>query len=192
MQLRLPLGIFRDATGGTDAGGATDESPELADPDPVPKDLRARTIGLAQGLLVSEGLTDWTVVINPRMSSRFGLCKYDEKEIHLARWLVDEAPWSETEDTIRHEVAHAAVGHKHGHDRVWVEAVQRLGARAVRRGSGRVWEDHSPAASRPAKWLVICDACGLRFLRRRRDRDPMIHETCGTPVRWEVNPDWAV
>lgn len=156
-----------------------------------PDEARTRAVDLARALLAAQDLTGWGVVINGRMTSRFGLCKYHRKEIHLARWLIEEAPWSEVEDTIRHEVAHAVVGHEHGHDGVWMDAARQLGARPQRCASGRVWKDHAPAARRPAKWLVTCEACGLRFLRRRRDRGRMMHGQCGTVVSWDINPDWA-
>lgn len=160
--------------------------------DAAREDAAARALALARSLLAAEGLSNWTVVLNQRMTSRFGLCKYHRKEIHLATWLVQEAPWSEVEDTIRHEVAHAAAGHPHGHDQVWMNAARRLGARPQRCGPGPVWKQHAPAARRPAKWIVTCDTCGQRFMRRRRDRGRMLHGRCGALVTWEINPEWAM
>ena len=154
-------------------------------------DHRPDALDLARSLLAQEALEDWTVVVNARMTSRFGLCKYHSKEIHLAAWLVDDAPWSEIEDTIRHEVAHAAVGSRHGHDETWKKAAHRLGARPARCGSGNVWDEHAPAARRPAKWLVICDACRVRFQRQRRPRGKLMHAQCGQVVRWVPNPEVA-
>jgi len=154
-------------------------------------DHRTLALALTRSLLAQESLNGWTVVVNARMTSRFGLCKYHTKEIHLAAWLVDDAPWFEIEDTIRHELAHAAVGMRHGHDEAWKRAAHRLGARPERCGSGSVWNEHAPAARRPAKWLVICDACRVRFQRQRRPRGRLTHAQCGQVVRWVTNPEGA-
>lgn len=155
-------------------------------------DPRPLVLALARSLLAQEALEDWTVVVNARMTSRFGLCKYHRKEIHVAAWLVDDAPWPEIEDTLRHEVAHAAVGTHHGHDAMWKKAARRLGARPERCGSGDVWNEYAPAARRPAKWLVICDACRVRFQRSRRPAGRLTHARCGQLVRWVANPEGAV
>jgi hypothetical protein len=62
-------------------------------------------------------------------------------------------------DTILHEIAHAKVGPRHGHDRVWRTAARQLGCTANRRG---------PSMQVKGKWSGTCHKCGYVIYRHRR------------------------
>jgi hypothetical protein len=51
--------------------------------------------------------------------SRFGVCDFTLKKISLSKHLVVLNDETQVRNTILHEIAHALVGYKHGHDAVW-------------------------------------------------------------------------
>jgi hypothetical protein len=74
-------------------------------------------------------LDHWHVVLSMDANlSWVGLCDFKSQTIILSAIAIDVHPDSEVLDTIRHEVAHAIVGPKHGHDGVWKEMALKLGA----------------------------------------------------------------
>lgn len=79
--------------------------------------------------LVAIGLNDWgvRVSVSDRDKSYLGLCSYKDKVIILNGFHIDIHPDLEIIDTIKHEVAHAIVGPRHGHDEVWAAKASELG-----------------------------------------------------------------
>ena len=64
--------------------------------------------------------------------ARGGICRDTEKQITLSVTYCLKASEAEIIDTILHEIAHAIVGPRHGHDAVWKAVAQRIGGTAER------------------------------------------------------------
>jgi len=90
-----------------------------------------QALRLARGLMDDHGLGDWTVTLDNALT-RAGQCRYAEREISLSKPLMADRSHEETLDTILHEMAHALVGHAHGHDEVWAAKHRALGGNGQR------------------------------------------------------------
>ncbi|MFC4782859.1 SprT family zinc-dependent metalloprotease [Nocardioides sp. MAHUQ-72] len=124
---------------------------------------------LGRELLDEHGLRGWTIVFD-RAKRRAGVCRPGRKEIGLSAPLTALHPEAEVRDTILHEVAHALVGVRHGHDEVWRAMALRIGCSGQRCGS----ED---APSIEGSWAGTCPA-GHRVTRHRRPERPSSCRTC--------------
>ncbi len=88
---------------------------------------------------------------------RGGLCRYAEKQITLSVTYCLKASKEEIVDTILHEIAHAIVGPKHGHDATWKAAARRIGCTAER---------CHHVQHTPPRWHGQC-GCGQQWKRQR-------------------------
>lgn len=100
---------------------------------------------------------------------RFGLCSFRKKTISLSRHLIELNSESEVEETILHEIAHALVGPRHGHDLVWKKKALAIGCNGKRCYDLGVVEPKS-------KYLLICSNCGEIS---KRNRKPIQSTACG-------------
>lgn len=89
--------------------------------------------------------------------ARGGSCRYGEKQITLSVTYCLKASKEEIVDTILHEIAHAIVGSKHGHDAPWKTVARQIGCTAER--------CHSVQHTSP-RWYGRC-GCGQRWERQR-------------------------
>lgn len=115
---------------------------------------------LALQLMKAHGLHDWRFQFNRRKKT-MGLCVYTRRTIELSIYYVERNPIEEIRDTILHEIAHALVGHEHGHDLVWQRKCIEIGARPERCGEAEMPE---------GKWQAKCGSCGKAFHRHRRPK----------------------
>ena len=116
---------------------------------------------LAQHLMAVHGLHDWRFRFN-RCKTSLGLCVPHRRIIELSIHLVERAnPLDEIRDTLLHEIAHALVGPKHGHDAVWRRKCRQIGARPVRCGHANMPE---------GCWQARCRSCGESFDRHRKPK----------------------
>ncbi len=67
-----------------------------------------------------------------RAKRRAGSCKFSKKEITLARAYAEQEDFKEIKNTILHEIAHALVGPKHGHNEIWKQKALEIGCDAER------------------------------------------------------------
>ena len=88
-------------------------------------DLRA-ALALGRELLDLHGLDDWTIELD-RAKTRAGTCRARTRTITLSGYLTQLHPESEVRDTILHEIGHALVGVRHGHDAVWRAKALEIG-----------------------------------------------------------------
>lgn len=117
---------------------------------------------LAEHLLEVHGLSGWTVEFDSA-KRRAGVCRFATRTIGLSAPLTTVHPETEVRDTILHEIAHALVGPRHGHDRAWRETALAIGCSGQR---------CTPAdAPRPeAPWLGVCPAGHTTDRHRRPER----------------------
>lgn len=125
----------------------------------------ART--LARQLMDQHGLSDWTLVFD-RAKTRAGVCRPQRREIGLSLPLTARHTPDEVRETVLHEIAHALVGIRHGHDRVWQATAVAIGATGQRCVS-------SEAERVDASWQSRCPQ-GHELTRHRR---PTRVTTCG-------------
>ena len=140
---------------------------------------RARFAEVAQegdALLNQHGLRLWRFSFDQALR-RGGACSYDRREISVSEQFVLAAPREEVTDAILHEIAHALVGHKHGHDSTWRATAKRIG------GSGEVTHDIDFSV---APWILTCRSCGWRTPRMRRGRG-LVCKSCGNEVEFQRN-----
>lgn len=88
----------------------------------------------------------------------YGRTWFHSKEIKLSKALLPLQPPDLILDTILHECAHALLD-KPGHGKAWQEIAASIGAKPVAL---------QPGVSVPAKWLLVCTACGWSWDRQRR------------------------
>ena len=87
---------------------------------------------LARKLMDQQGLTDWTVRLDPMMakvgkySHCLGFCDWDNNEITLSYIHAISHDEYEVRLTILHEIAHALT--QSGHDKVWLNKLRALGS----------------------------------------------------------------
>jgi len=77
--------------------------------------------------LDTHGLKDWSIRLSTTVSGVMGYCSEKDKTIFLNAHHIDTHPEPEIIDTIKHEVAHALVGCKHGHGPAWVTKAFEMG-----------------------------------------------------------------
>ncbi|ASR85962.1 SprT-like protease [Mycobacterium phage Peanam] len=111
---------------------------------------------IAEALIAEHGLVGWTVTFD-NARRRAGVCKYGTRTIGLSKPLMAQRSYADTWMTITHEIAHALVGHSHGHDAVWAAKHRQLG------GNGKRCFEH---LDETAPWMGTCDH-GKKFARYR-------------------------
>lgn len=133
---------------------------------------------LGAQLFAEHGLTDWKLVLD-HARRRAGQCDYRAKTISLSRHYVRYAAESHIRDTILHEIAHALVGPRHGHDAVWRQQARAIGCTATR--------CHTLEFS-AARWLMTCPDNCFEVPRHRRKAN-MVCAKCKKPVIYRDNHD---
>jgi hypothetical protein len=100
--------------------------------------------GMARRLLARHGLDGWGVTFTWR-GLRLAECDEAGLVIVLSRPYVRAAQAPSVEDSVLHEIAHALVGCRHGHDELWREKCREIGARPDAEAS---FVEHLPFTSR--------------------------------------------
>jgi hypothetical protein len=111
---------------------------------------------ITREVLVDHGLHGWGVALDSARK-RAGQCNHTTRTISMSTVLLAQRSWEDSYNTIIHEVAHAIVGHGHGHDGVWQRQHQAMG------GDGKRCFDHQLDHS-DAPWVGEC-AHGRQFGR---------------------------
>lgn len=115
----------------------------------------------ARQMLDKQGLHDWRFKFNTN-KKRLGVCKYFpqqriEVSIHATN-LGEE----KVKQVIAHEVAHAVVGSRHGHDHTWRQKAISLGDTGERCSSVGMGVEH--------QFVGICPNCKIEKKAHRRRR----------------------
>ena len=119
-------------------------------------------------LLKTHGLPAWTFGFD-HSTRRAGCCNYRARAISISIHLAMQASGDEIRDTLLHEIAHALVGSRHGHDRIWRAKALEIG------GSGT--RTHRMEFAVP-RWQVRCiNSCWSHTAQRRNTR--LVCRSCG-------------
>ena len=105
---------------------------------------------------------------------RVGACCYEHKIITLTLHFCLKATKAEIRETILHEIAHAIVGPKHGHDKKWQETARKIGSSAERCYTGR--------ARAVPRWKGHC-GCGNTWKRQRLWKGSSCPD-CNAEITW--------
>ena len=139
---------------------------------PTERPLQA-ALDTAAELMRHHGLDGWTVKLD-HARRRAGQCDYTNRTISLSRHYVRHAEASHIRDTILHEIAHALVGPRHGHDAVWRRKAREIGCTATR--------CHTLSFSK-APWIMVCPN-GCFAVPRHRRKAGLVCAGCRTAVEF--------
>ena len=137
---------------------------------PTDRPLQA-ALETAADLMRHHGLHGWKVKLD-HARRRAGQCDYTNRTISLSRHYVRHAETDHIRDTILHEIAHALVGPRHGHDAVWRRKAREIGCSATR--------CHTLTFSE-APWEMTCPN-GCFSVPRHRRKAGLVCAGCRTPV----------
>ena len=132
-------------------------------------------IDLATELMDAHGLVGWRIKLD-HARRRAGQCDYTNKVISLSRLYVRHADIDHIRDTILHEIAHALVGPRHGHDAVWRQKAREIGCTATR--------CHDLSFAR-ARWVMTCPN-GCFSVERHRKKSGLVCASCKSAVEFHV------
>lgn len=126
----------------------------------IKKLLQAEAMKLAHNLMLVWGLTDYRFKLNRRRRS-LGMCFIESKRIELSTIYIQHNSADHVCQTLLHEIAHALTPH-HAHDKVWLDAVKKIGGRAKIKCA----DANMPAGL----WRASCPSCAKVFSRHRKPR----------------------
>ena len=131
---------------------------------------------LAFALLTKHNLNNWTFRFD-HAKSRAGLCICEKKIISLSIYYVEVSSTEQIQNTILHEIAHALVGHRQGHNHIWRAKALEIGSDARR--------CHDQLFVVP-KWVMQCPNGCFSIFRHRKKRH-LLCKSCHIPVVYEMN-----
>ncbi|WP_371163970.1 SprT-like domain-containing protein [Buchananella felis] len=141
---------------------------------------------MARTLMDQHGLTNWTFKFD-RARKRAGACSSTRRTISLSRALMELFGDDAVRETILHEIAHALVGDRHGHDSVWRAKAQQIGASGATRLPA-----HLPSV--PGQWVGRCPNGHEVHRHRRPSPRPVSCARCNPrpdkrfQIVWEERP----
>lgn len=116
--------------------------------------------------LITEFLDESWVFKFDNARRRFGQCRFGSKTITLSKNLTLLNSEAEVKNIILHEIAHALVGFKHGHDAVWRAKAIEIGC------TGDRCYDSTKVNTPKRKYRATCPCCGKVYERfRKRSRE---------------------
>ena len=122
---------------------------------------------------------------------RFGVCKYSTKIIGLSQHLVALNDEAQVKDTILHEIAHALVGPKHGHDWVWRRKAIEIGC------NGERCYKSAEVATPQSKYIAECVGCKKIYKAHKKRKINRSCKNCSGgsynpeyKLEWKPNPDF--
>lgn len=117
---------------------------------------------LARSLMNQHGLGHWIFEFD-RAKRRAGCCKHHSSTITLSYYYAQHNELPEIKDTILHEIAHALVGPRQGHNNVWKACCIKIGAKPIRCYANSV---QMPKG----RWQAKCNSCQKEFHFHRRPK----------------------
>lgn len=135
---------------------------------------------LAVALMAEHGLVaqGWRFAFdNPKR--RIGQCRYSTRTITVSRYWAVRLPENRIRNTILHEIAHALVGPRHGHDRIWQLKALAIGC------DGKRCSDVAEFKTEQYAWVGTCPTC---FHQIDQTRAPLRVKACGKCCGRRFNP----
>ncbi len=133
------------------------------------------TAQLADRLLEQHGLKEWRFTYD-NANKRAGSCDHTRQIISMAEQFCLTVDADQIADTLLHEIAHALVGARHGHDAIWQAKAREIGCSAER--------THCINFSAP-RYIVSCKSCGTYGARDKRGKN-QVCKRCKTPITYEL------
>lgn len=119
---------------------------------------------LANNLLYLHGLSlQWSFEFNKR-KTHYGLCNESTKTIFLSSILTKQCSYDQVKDTILHEIAHALVGCRNGHNEVWKSKAIEIGC------NGERCARYNHHRTVDAKYITECKNCGKTYKLHRKPK----------------------
>ena len=140
-------------------------------------------LSLAHSLMEEADVGDWDLAFD-RARRRAGQTDHARRRITLSRHLMSLYDEDQVRETVLHEIAHARVGPRHGHDAVWAAEATRLGA------TGRRLIDAQAPRLR-GRWVGRCPA-GHEVDRMRRPASPVSCSRCAPRFSLEHLLTWSL
>lgn len=132
---------------------------------------------LAVSLMAQHGLDGWGFGFD-ESTRRAGCCNYGDHLITIAFELARNGSDADIRDTILHEIAHALVGRKHHHDKVWKAKAKEIGCSGER--------THKLQFTTP-RWSVTCEnRCWTHTAQQRNSK--LICRKCGGKLVYSAYP----
>jgi predicted SprT family Zn-dependent metalloprotease len=122
---------------------------------------------------------------------RFGVCRYRNKTIGLSKGLTALNELERVRNTILHEIAHALVGPKHGHDWVWRRKAIEIGC------DGKRCYSSETTNTVESRYIAICPKCKHTH-KRHKITSRTKTSSCGKcsptydekyKLNWVLNPN---
>jgi predicted SprT family Zn-dependent metalloprotease len=137
---------------------------------------------LANALMVKHDLIikGWRFEFD-NAKKRFGACHYGTKRITLSKVLVELNSEVEVKDTILHEIAHALVGYRHGHNSIWRQKALEIGCNGNRCYSSK------EVVTPKLKYQAVCGGCGKTYQKSRMTAKAL---RCKSACRCQSNISW--
>jgi hypothetical protein len=137
---------------------------------------------LMSDLMKYYGLTDWTFTFD-RSLTRLGYCQHKIKAISLGKHATLVNSEVEVLNTAMHEIAHALVGSRHGHDAIWKAKTKEIGCTGERLGH--------IAVKAPHKYQMYCTDCNYiwKYYRKPTLGPCYIHKCSALLTRIGYTPD---
>lgn len=117
---------------------------------------------LARNLMVQHGVGHWRFEWN-NAKRALGKCSESRRTIYLSAVMTQLRPLHRVKNTILHEIAHALVGVRHGHDRVWQMKAIEIGCDGERVSNDNV--------AVQAKYMAECDCGQVHKAHRKPKRE---------------------
>ena len=122
---------------------------------------------LGEQLLIKHNLSNWRFEFD-NAKRRYGCCKFRNKTITLSKHISPLRKKEDIVDTILHEIAHAIVGPRNGHNDIWRKKAIEIGCNGERCGDdvrlegkwvGVCPNGHTSSRHRKPKYRVSCGKC---------------------------------
>lgn len=127
---------------------------------------------LAITLMEKHNLTGW-IFRWDNAKCRFGQCSHREKRISLSKRLTELNDEARVKNTILHEIAHALVDVRHGHDYVWRMKAQEIGCDGNRCYSRN--DNHLSTVVVEGNYIAVCPNGHVHYKHKKPKRD----SSCG-------------
>ena len=129
-------------------------------------------------LFKQHGLEGWSFKFD-RAIKRAGSCHFGKKVITLSVHMIMRADISleQIDNILLHEIAHALVGHQHGHNNVWRSKAMEIGCDGAR--------CHSLVFTPPPRFRLECPcgACNVTRMRvKAKTWERKICSKCSAPI----------